>query len=230
MSASTHEVHVTDHTEVDHGHPADSTYWKVGAFLFVVTALEVSTYWWPSDWHRGAAVALIIMMIVKFSTVAAYFMHLKNDARVLRRLFVTGIIVAGLGTDGHGYVLEDLSGKYTPAQWAAATVSAYHRHRADRVVAETNQGGDMVAHTLKTLDPDIAYKAVHASRGKVTRAEPIAALDSEGRIHHAGFFPALEDEMCRFDPIRAAMTDATRPAARDEKPAKPKPRRSTQSY
>jgi caa(3)-type oxidase subunit IV len=94
MSSATPEVQVTDHTEVDHGHPADSTYWKVGGFLFVVTALEVSTYWWPSDWHRGAAVALILMMIVKFTTVAAYFMHLKNDALVLRRLFVAGLIVA----------------------------------------------------------------------------------------------------------------------------------------
>lgn len=110
----------------------------------------------------------------------------------------TGIIVAGLGDDDHGYVLEDLSGKYTPAEWASVVVEAYYRHRADRVVAEVNQGGDMVEHTLRSLDAQVAYKAVRASRGKVVRAEPVAALDGQGRIHHAGIFSALEDQMCRF--------------------------------
>ncbi len=112
----------------------------------------------------------------------------------------TGIIVAGLGVDGHAYVLDDISGKYTPAEWASRVIDAYYRHRADRVVAEVNQGGDMVEHTLRSFDRDIAYKAVHASRGKIARAEPIAALDAAGRIHHAGIFGALEDQMCRFDP------------------------------
>lgn len=112
----------------------------------------------------------------------------------------TGIIVAGLGIDGHGYVLEDLSGKYTPAEWASAVIAAYHRHRADRVIAEVNQGGDMVEHTLRGFDRTVSYKAVHASRGKIARAEPIAALDSRGLIHHAGIFGALEDQMCRFGP------------------------------
>jgi len=83
-----------DHEEVDHGHPADSTYWKVGGFLVVLTALEVSTYFWPESWRKGGAIALIIMMIIKFGTVAAYFMHLKNDAVILRRMFLTGLIVA----------------------------------------------------------------------------------------------------------------------------------------
>jgi phage terminase large subunit-like protein len=69
------------------------------------------------------------------------------------------------------------------------------------VIAEVNQGGDMVEHTLRSLDDKISYKAVHASRGKISRAEPIAALDSHGRIHHAGIFSALEDQMCRFDPL-----------------------------
>ena len=111
----------------------------------------------------------------------------------------TGIIVAGLGDDDHGYVLDDLSGKYTPAEWATAAINAYCKYQADRVVAEVNQGGDMVEHTIRSFDADISYKGVHASRGKVVRAEPIAALDSQGRIHHAGIFSALEDQMCRFD-------------------------------
>jgi phage terminase large subunit-like protein len=113
----------------------------------------------------------------------------------------TGIIVAGLGVDDHGYVLDDVSGKYTPAQWAEAAIGAYYKYRADRVIAEVNQGGDMVEHTLRSLDREISYKGVHASRGKIARAEPIAALDSHGRIHHVGIFSALEDQMCCFDPV-----------------------------
>jgi phage terminase large subunit-like protein len=113
----------------------------------------------------------------------------------------TGIIVAGLGIDDHGYVLDDLSGKYTPAEWATTVIDAYYKYRADRVIAEVNQGGDMVEHTLRSLDYEISYRGVHASRGKIARAEPIAALDSHGRIHHAGIFSALEDQMCRFDPV-----------------------------
>jgi hypothetical protein len=112
----------------------------------------------------------------------------------------TGIVVAGLGADGHGYVLEDLSGKYTPALWAEKVINAYYQYRADRVIAEVNQGGDMVEHTLRSFDDKLSYKAVHASRGKIARAEPIAALDSRGDIHHAGIFSALEDQMCRFNP------------------------------
>jgi predicted phage terminase large subunit-like protein len=119
----------------------------------------------------------------------------------------TGIIVAGLGADGHGYVLEDLSGKYTPAEWAARVAEAFARHRADRVIAEVNQGGDMVEYTLRTADRNIPFRAVHASRGKVARAEPVAALDEQGRIHHAGMFPSLEDQMCRFNPAE----DSTSP-------------------
>ena len=111
----------------------------------------------------------------------------------------TGIIVAGLGTDNHGYVLADLSGKYTPAEWATVALSAYDKFSADRIVAEVNQGGDMVEHTMRSFDPRVAYKSVHASRGKIIRAEPVAALDSQGRVHHADFFGALEDQMCRFD-------------------------------
>lgn len=113
----------------------------------------------------------------------------------------TGIIVAGIGTDNRGYIVADLSGRMTPAKWAACVIEAYYKYKADRVVAEVNQGGDLVEHTLRAIDPAIAYKAVHASRGKTARAEPVAALDARGQIHHLGVFPALEDQMCRFDPL-----------------------------
>ena len=77
-------------------------------------------------------------------------------------------------------------------------MSGYYRHRADRLVAEVNNGGDMVERVIRTVDRHVAYKAVRASRGKSIRAEPIAALYEQGRVHHVGLFPALEDQMCSF--------------------------------
>jgi predicted phage terminase large subunit-like protein len=110
----------------------------------------------------------------------------------------TGIVVAGLGEDGHGYVLDDRSGRLRPHDWAARAIAAFHAHRADRIVAEVNNGGEMVEATLRMLDASVPYKPVHASRGKMLRAEPVAALYEQGRVHHLGAFPALEDQMCVF--------------------------------
>jgi phage terminase large subunit-like protein len=112
----------------------------------------------------------------------------------------TGIVVVGLGTDINAYVLEDLSGRYSPYDWARTAVEAYHRHRADRVIAEKNQGGALVESNLRTVDPRIPYKGVVASRGKQTRAEPVAALYEQGRVHHVGYFAALEDQMVCWEP------------------------------
>jgi phage terminase large subunit-like protein len=81
----------------------------------------------------------------------------------------TGIIVAGKDERGHGWVLEDLSGRYGPADWARIAIDAYRRHSADRIVAEVNQGGDLVESTLRVIDPNVPYSAVHASRGKFVR-------------------------------------------------------------
>jgi phage terminase large subunit-like protein len=110
----------------------------------------------------------------------------------------TGLIVAGIGKDGHGYVLEDSSGRYQPHEWAARAIEAYRRFKADRIIAETNNGGQMVEATIRVQDPRVAYKSVNASRGKVTRAEPIAALYEQRKIHHVGSFPELEDQLCSF--------------------------------
>jgi phage terminase large subunit-like protein len=112
----------------------------------------------------------------------------------------TGIIVAGKDERGHGWVLEDLAGRYQPHEWAQTAIEAYHRHSADRIVAEVNQGGDMCENTIRMIDPKVPYSAVHASRGKFTRAEPIAALYEQGRVHHVGQFPRLEDQMTSFVP------------------------------
>lgn len=118
----------------------------------------------------------------------------------------TGIVVAGLGSDGHGYVLEDASLSDTPAKWAAQVVTMYHRHRADRVAGEVNNGGDLVESNIRTADPDVSYKAVRASRGKQTRAEPIAALYEQKRVHHVGAFSKLEDQLCDWDPTTGAKS------------------------
>jgi len=110
----------------------------------------------------------------------------------------TGIIVAGEGIDGHGYVWGDDSGRYSPQEWASKAVSRFLEDDADLIIAESNQGGDMVEQTIRTVNPSINVKQVHASRGKVTRAEPISALYEQGRIHHVGKLDTLEDQMCAF--------------------------------
>ena len=112
----------------------------------------------------------------------------------------TGIIVAGKDEQGQGWVLADMSGRYPPTEWAKTAIAAYRAHRADRVVAEVNHGGEMVEATLRAIDSNVPFSAVRASRGKVTRAEPVAALYEQGRVHHVGSFPQLEDQMCDFVP------------------------------
>jgi len=112
----------------------------------------------------------------------------------------TGIIVAGRDGQGQGWVLADASGRYPPAEWAKTAIAAYRAHRADRVVAEVNNSGEMVEATLRVIDPNVSFAAVRASRGKLTRAEPVAALYEQGRVHHLGVFPQLEDQMCGFVP------------------------------
>jgi len=116
----------------------------------------------------------------------------------------TGIIAAAIGADGHGYVLADRSLRGTPAQWAEEAVTAYHAMGADLIVVEDNQGGEMCEATLRTVAPTANIKRVHASRGKATRAEPVAALYEQGRIHHVGRFDALEDQMCSYVPGAAS--------------------------
>jgi hypothetical protein len=112
----------------------------------------------------------------------------------------TGIIVAGVGTDGHGYVLDDASLRASPKGWASAVVSSYNKWEADRLVAEDNNGGEMVEATIETVPGAPPVTRIHASRNKQARAEPIAALYEAGRIHHVGTFPDLEDQLCSWVP------------------------------
>ena len=99
---------------------------------------------------------------------------------------------------GHGYVLGDASGKHQPAEWAKIAVAAYRAHHADRIVAERNNGGAMVEATIRVVDGNVPVTTVWASRGKAVRAEPVSALYEQGKVHHIGMFPKLEDQMCSF--------------------------------
>ena len=118
----------------------------------------------------------------------------------------TGIIIAARGTDGHGYVLEDKSGRYSPEGWARRAVDAYQQHRADRIVVEANFGGEMVVATIHAVDPNVPVKTLHASRGKQIRAEPVVALYEQVRVYHVGCFPELEDQLCGWEPTQGAYS------------------------
>ena len=139
-----------------------------------------------------------------------------------------GIIVAGVanGETKHAYVLDDLTMQASPNEWASQVVAAYHKWKADRIVAEKNQGGEFIERTFRSIDPGIPYRGVTSSRGKVTRAEPIVALYEQARVHHVGAFPELEDEMCswiqgdespnRIDALVQAITDLMPTRKREE--------------
>ena len=114
---------------------------------------------------------------------------------------MTGLVVAGVDVNGIAYVLEDHTDRYTPQQWAAKAVQLYRDHMADRIVAERNQGGDMVRHTLHTEDETLPIKLVHASRGKMARAEPVSALYEQGKVKHVRGLNDLEDQMVQWEPL-----------------------------
>ena len=116
----------------------------------------------------------------------------------------TGIVVAGSGEDGHIYVLADLTCRKSPDGWARVAVMAYHQWEANQIVYEANQGGDMVALTLHTADPNVPVFGVHAKRGKQLRAEPVSMVYEQGKAHHVGCFAALEDQMTSWEPGMAS--------------------------
>lgn len=121
------------------------------------------------------------------------------------RLAETGIVVVGLAAKGdHLYVLEDASGHYTPLEWANRAIALYDKHRANYVIAESNQGGALVESNLRTVRNSLPVLLVHASRGKYTRAEPVASLYEQKRVHHVGYLHQLEDQMSTWEPALSA--------------------------
>lgn len=150
-----------------------------------------------------------------------------------------GILVCGLGTDGNGYVLEDCTVKAGPKTWGSIVTAAFDRHKADRIVGETNYGGEMVKFVVQASKPNAPFRKIVASRGKALRAEPISALTEQGKIRFGGRFADLEEELCAFtthgytgtsSPNRAdafvfAMSDLF-PGIAKEDEKKPEPRQS----
>jgi phage terminase large subunit-like protein len=110
----------------------------------------------------------------------------------------TGIMVVGKDHNNEYYVLEDASGKYSPDGWARKAINCFYDWDADRIVAEVNNGGDLVERLLRGMDVNIPYRSVRATRGKLVRAEPIAALYEQRRVHHIGYFPELESQLCSY--------------------------------
>lgn len=122
-----------------------------------------------------------------------------------------GIVVAGKGTDGHLYTLADRSTHGTPDAWGRRVVQAFVDFKADRIVGERNYGGDMVRHVIETaarqMDVKVSYEDAQATRGKVVRAEPVSALYEQGRAHHVGEFPQLEEQMREYVPENGVSPD-----------------------
>jgi phage terminase large subunit-like protein len=141
-------------------------------------------------------------------------MYRVTEAPSLKRIYValdpavtnkdrsdeTGIVIAGLGENGHIYVLGDESEKLTSDAWARKAILLMHKYRANKIVAEVNNGGDLVSTVINLIDPYTTVEKVFASRDKYTRAEPVAALYEQGKVHHVGVFPQLEEELTEWVP------------------------------
>jgi phage terminase large subunit-like protein len=110
----------------------------------------------------------------------------------------TGIVVVGRDYKNHFYVLEDLSGRHTPEKWGRIAINTFYEWNADRIVAEVNNGGDLVERLIRNYDFNVPYRSVRATRGKILRAEPISALYEQRRVHHVGVFSELEQQMCSY--------------------------------
>jgi phage terminase large subunit-like protein len=151
-------------------------------------------------WQRGQIDEL---RVTNHPALARVVVAIDPEATDTEDSAETGIIVAGIAPymgSLHGYILADLTLRGSPNQWATAAVTGYYRNMADKIIGEVNNGGDMVGNTVKMIDASVPFKAVHASRGKYTRAEPVSALYEQGRVHHVGFFPDLEDQLCEWVP------------------------------
>lgn len=159
---------------------------------------------WKRDWIESARVKAIPTQLTRI--VVAVDPAVSSNADSCE----TGILVVGRDAAGHAYVLQDSSGVYDPLQWAAHVAAVFGYWKADRVVAEVNNGGDLVEANLRAVAPNLPFSAVHASRGKAVRAEPVSALYEQGRVHHVGMFAKLEDQMCEWDPSNPNMKSPDR--------------------
>ncbi len=169
--------------------------------------LDVPGALWSADMihsHRVERTPTLLKVTVALDPSGSN--HRKSDE--------AGIVAAGIGfcgcngnpRDVHGFVLEDASGIMSPDAWGRKTIDVYQRRQADKVVGERNYGGDMVETVVRHADNAVAYEEVVASRGKAVRAAPVAALYEQGKVHHVGYFPELEDEQTTFDPLTSKFS------------------------
>ena len=166
---------------------------KRARFLHGEFQSEVDGALWRSEWidqHRVTEAPALVRVCTAIDPSASS--HKDSDE--------CGIVSVGIDSRGHLYVLRDDSGIMTPSAWAARALHAHEQVQGGRIVAEVNNGGEMVETVIRGQDPSVPYKAVHASRGKETRAEPISALYEQGMVHHVGRFPDLESELTTWVP------------------------------
>lgn len=159
---------------------------------------------WQRKWIDDARVATVPPLLQKIVVAIDPAITDSDDSND------TGIVVAGRDRTGEFCVLDDVTIHGTPRAWAQQAIAAYHRHEADHIVAETNQGGDMVVSTIRAVDANVPVVKVTASRGKKTRAEPVSAKYEQGLVHHVGFLPDLEDQLCEWDPSDPNMDSPDR--------------------
>lgn len=150
----------------------------------------------------------VLRVVVAIDPAVADVQSRRDAEENERTTAETGIVVAARARcfcrgkdEQHAFLLDDLSGYFTPDDWGKLAVDAYESRSADRIVAEVNNGGSLVESVIRTVSRNVSYKAVHASRGKQMRAEPIAALYDQGKVHHVGVFAKLEDQMCAWNPL-----------------------------
>lgn len=159
---------------------------------------------WKREWFDARRVA-------KAPVLRRVTVNIDPAASGTEQSDETGITVTGIGEDGRGYVLADYSDRYSPEQWGRKAIAAYYWHGANVIIAERNNGGDMVASTIAMVaremhrehelgSPSVPVEAVWASQGKQARAEPVSALYEQGRISHVGTFAQLEDQCCTWEP------------------------------
>ncbi|MEP5728475.1 MAG: phage terminase large subunit [Sulfitobacter sp.] len=198
--------------------PSDNTdnlpeeYFDVLASMSAAKRLRFEAGEWASE-INGALWALEDRKASDGKVMPGIDKHRVSEAPEMQRIVVVvdpsgtrgddtgddiGIVVAGLGVDGRGYVLEDGTCQMSPEGWGRRAVDLYHHWEADRIIGERNYGGDMVRFTVATADKLASFKEVVASRGKAVRAEPVSAIYEQGKVSHVGVFADLEDQMCNF--------------------------------
>jgi phage terminase large subunit-like protein len=158
--------------------------------LYADLMFENKNALWNRQMINYRSAGELVRIIIAVDPAVTY--HASSDE--------TGIIVAGKNTFGQAFILEDISGQYHPHKWGQLLVERFHHYKADRIVAEVNQGGDLVEEVIRSFDSTIPYSGVRATRGKFVRAEPVSALYEQARVFHTQVFSALEEQMCNFVP------------------------------